>query len=110
MLRTHNPFLVSQLFLWIIFSFGLATATPANSVSTLPDSPSSPAIVIGFLGGFVRHNNPVHTEVQLAARLRREYPQGVYVEVFQNHRGGSAYRKILHLLDADHSGKLTPEE
>jgi hypothetical protein len=110
MLRTHNPFLVSQLFLWIIFSFGLATATPANSVSTLPDSPSSPAIVIGFVGGFVRHNNPVHTEVQLAARLRREYPQGVYVEVFQNHRGESAYRKILHLLDADHSGKLTPEE
>ncbi|HXO04321.1 MAG TPA: hypothetical protein VN884_01685 [Candidatus Sulfotelmatobacter sp.] len=109
MLRTHNPFLISRVFLWIIFAFVPATA-PANSVRPPVDSPSPPAIVIGFVGGFVRHNNPVHSEVQLAARLRREYPQGVHVEVFQNHRGRSAYEKILQLLDTNHSGKLTPEE
>src|ERR1700733_4989475 len=107
MLRTNNPFLVSQLFLWIIFAFGPAIA---DSARPPVGAPPPPAIVIGFVGGFVRPDNPVHTEVQLAARLRREYPQGVYVEVFQNHRGESAYRKILQLLDADHSGKLTPEE
>ena len=109
MLRIHSPSLVAQLFLCVIFAFGPVTAA-ADSVPTPLDSPSSPAIVIGFVGGFVRHNNPIHTEVQLAARLRREYPQGVYIEVFQNHRGESAYKKILQLLDTDHSGKLTPEE
>ena len=109
MLRIHSPSLVAQLFLCVIFAFGPVTAA-ADSVPTPLDSPSSPAIVIGFVGGFVRHNNPIHMEVQLAARLRREYPQGVYIEVFQNHRGESAYKKILQLLDTDHSGKLTPEE
>ena len=109
MLRTHNPFLISRLFLWIVFAFGSAAA-PADSVRTPVDSPSSPAIVIGFIGGYVRHDNPIHSEVQLADSLRREYPSGVYVEVFENHRGKDAYKKILELLDTDHSGNLTPEE
>lgn len=109
MIRSHNLFLICRLFLWVIFAFGPATV-PADSVRTPVDSPSSPAIVIGFVGGFVRHNNIVHTEVSLAARLRHEYPSGVYVEVFENHRGQSAYKKILQLLDTDHSGKLTARE
>ena len=33
-----------------------------------------PVIVIGFVGGFIKHDNLVHSEVQLAARLRKAYP------------------------------------
>jgi len=109
MLRTHNPILIRFVLLWSIFML-VPTAAPEDSVRTAVDPTSSPVIVIGFVGGFVRHNNPVHTEVQLAARLRKEYPSGVYVEVFQNHDGSSAYKKILQLLDTDHAGKPTLEE
>jgi pimeloyl-ACP methyl ester carboxylesterase len=109
MLRTHNPFLIPFVLLWSIFMLVPATA-PEDSVRTAVDPTSSPVIVIGFVGGFVRHNNPVHTEVQLAARLRKEYSSGVYVEVFQNHDGSSAYKKILQLLDTDRAGKPTLEE
>jgi len=67
-------------------------------------------MVIGFVGGFIRHNDPVHSEVQLAARLRKAYPAGVDVETFESYRGESAKKKILSLLDANHDGELSPEE
>jgi len=69
-----------------------------------------PAIVIGFVGGFVKHDDPVHDEVRLAARLRKSYPSGVDVETFENYRGEIARKKILSLLDADHDGTLTVGE
>lgn len=78
---------------------------PANEASTKP-----PAIVIGFVGGFIAHDNPVHSEVQLAARLRKQYPTGVDVETFESYRGERAERKILKLLDTNHDGILTVEE
>ena len=75
---------------------------PAPAASTAP-----PAIVIGFIGGFIRHDNPVHSDVQLAARLRTAYPSGVHVEIFENRRGENARKKILSLLDTDHDGNPT---
>jgi hypothetical protein len=69
-----------------------------------------PAIVMGFVGGLVRHDDPVHDEVRLAARLRKAYPTGVDVEMFENYNGESARKKILALLDTDHDGTLTDGE
>jgi hypothetical protein len=79
-------------------------ATPAG-VSTTP-----PVIVIGFVGGYVRHDDRVHTEVQLVERLREEYAPGIFVQTFENHRGNDAHKAVLHLLDANRDGHLTPEE
>ena len=73
-------------------------------------SATPPVIVVGFLGGFVKHDNLVHSEVQLAARLRKEYPAGVDVETFESYRGEKARQKILELLDTDHDGTLSAEE
>lgn len=69
-----------------------------------------PVIVVGFVGGFVRHDNAVHSPVQLAARIRTGYATGVHVEVFENRRRDQAYQEILKLLDADRDGKLSDEE
>jgi hypothetical protein len=69
-----------------------------------------PVIVVGFVGGFVRHDNAVHSPVQLATRIRDGYPAGVHVEVFENRRREQAYEEILKMLDADHDGKLSEEE
>jgi hypothetical protein len=82
-----------------------ADPVPANEASTKP-----PAIVIGFVGGFIAHDDPVHSEVQLAARLRKEYPAGVDVETFESYRGEKAEQEILKLLDTNHDGTLTVEE
>jgi len=67
-------------------------------------------IIIGFVGGFVKHDDPRHPEVQFAAYLRDRYPSGIYVEVFSNHKGRQALHQILRLLDADHDGKLSTAE
>jgi hypothetical protein len=80
-------------------------SVPATSESTMP-----PVIVIGFVGGFIKHDDPVHSEVQLAARLRKAYPEGVDVETFESYHGENAVKKILSLLDTNHDGTLTPSE
>lgn len=102
-----------------IFSLGAVAILAFSSVDSLADAGSppatkatsaSPVIILGFLGGFVRHDNPNHSEVQLAARLRKRYAKGTVVETYSNHDGKSAYRRILDLLDADHDGNLSAEE
>jgi hypothetical protein len=69
----------------------------------------NPAIVIGFVGGMVAHDNDAHSEVQLAARLRND-PSGVQVRLFENRRSRQANREILRLLDVDHDGTLSAQE
>ncbi|HLK68028.1 MAG TPA: hypothetical protein VKU19_31560 [Bryobacteraceae bacterium] len=66
--------------------------------------------MIGFVGGFVAHGNAAHYEVQLANRLRQQYPQGLAVRTFANHRGSEARQEILRLLDTDRDGSLSSEE
>ena len=92
-----------------------ATSVPASStVSSSPVPPpsltSSPVIVIGFVGGFVRHDDLVHGTAQLGARLRGEYPSGIAVQVFENHHEDQAYRAVLRILDTDRDGTLSPAE
>jgi hypothetical protein len=84
---------------------GFAQSVPAPLAHTTP-----PVIVIGFVGGFIKHDNLVHSEVQLAARLRKAYPIGVDVETFESYHGEEAREKVLSLLDTNHDGTLTPAE
>jgi hypothetical protein len=105
-MRRSVPPLVGLFFLL----FALAHS-PRIASATEPGAPDSSApIVIGFVGGFISHDNAVHGGVQLAERLRKEYPAQVHVEVFENHRGEQAHQQVLRLLDANHDGKLSPEE
>jgi len=79
-------------------------------VAANPPAVAPSNIVIGFVGGFISHENSVHGGVKLAERLREDYPQGTYVKVFENHRGDLAHKEILRLLDSDHDGTLSSEE
>jgi hypothetical protein len=81
-----------------------------RAVSSSAPSSGPQNIVIGFVGGFISHDNAVHGGVKLAARLREDYPSGVYVKVFENRHGDAAHREILRLLDTDHDGTLSSEE
>jgi hypothetical protein len=100
---------VLSLLASIFIASGQAGLTrPAATAET---SATPPVIVIGFVGGYIAHDNLVHGGVQLAAHLRKDYPSaGVHVEVFENHRGEDAHGEILRLLDTNHDGKLSPEE
>ena len=84
---------------------GPAQSVPAPVVGIMP-----PVIVIGFVGGFIRHDNLAHSEVQLAARLRQAYPLGVEVQTFESYRRGRARNRIMKLLDANHDGNLIAGE
>ncbi|HYT19036.1 MAG TPA: hypothetical protein VEW05_02280 [Candidatus Polarisedimenticolia bacterium] len=91
-------------------AFFVALSAAHTAVSPLGEGAQhSPVIVIGFVGGFVRHDNVVHSEVKLAGRLRKEYPEGVYVEVFENRRRNQALHAILSQLGANDSDTI-PED
>ena len=51
-------------------------AAADGSVSSLPSGTSS-YILIGFAGGFVRHDNPLHGPVHLAQKIQPELPRRV---------------------------------
>ena len=84
-----------------------SSATSSVLSGASPTSPTSPPfIVVGFLGGFVPHNEPHHPEVQLIQDLRQEYPKDVYFGLFENRKVGEAYKTILNQLDAKEDGSL----
>ena len=83
------------------------------STASAPDparASSAPTIVIGFLGGFVRHDDGVHSTVQIARNLQKDYPAIAHIETFENRRLTDAHNLILHLLGPDHHGNPTAEE
>ena len=104
-LNSANIFL-----LLVTVALAVGQAGSSSPATTGAASVPSPVIVIGFVGGFINHDNAVHGGVQLAARLRKDYPSSVYVQVFENHRAEKAREQILRLLDADHDGNLSREE
>jgi hypothetical protein len=86
----------------------LLTAADGALASRSPETPS--LILIGFAGGFVRHDSPHHEPVQLAQSIRRTLPKNAYIQVFENRHRKTAYKTILRLLDSNHDGILTDEE
>jgi pimeloyl-ACP methyl ester carboxylesterase len=100
---------LSLLFSVILISAGV-TPAPHPAAPTTEATGTSPTIVIGFVGGFIKHDDMVHSGVQLASILRAEYASGVHVEVFENHRGDDALQAVLRLLDTNGDRKLSAEE
>jgi hypothetical protein len=96
----------------LVFSLVLVSGEASSKTSATPAAVTSvpPVIVIGFVGGYVRHDDRVHTEVQLVERLREEYTSAAFVQTFENHRGNDAHKAVLRLLDSNGDGKLSSEE
>lgn len=71
----------------------------------------SAPIVVGFLGGFVGHENAVHYEVQLAQHLSSDVSSAALsVLTFENRHGEQARQQIMRLLDANRDGTLSADE
>ena len=80
-----------------------------GAVASVPPATFS-YILVGFAGGFVRHDNPRHGPVQLAQRIQRDLPKGASIQVFENRHRKTAYKTILRLLDSNHDGVLSTQE
>jgi hypothetical protein len=83
-----------------------ATAQPIASSANA----SAPVIVVGFVGGFVHHDDLRHSEVQLARKLQASHPERLRVAMFQNWHRKAAHQTILQWLDTGRDGHLTDEE
>lgn len=103
---------VTSLITLTILAATVPELSRALEGATLSHETTTPAsnIVIGFVGGFVRHDNPHHGPVQLADQIRRTVPKDTYIQVFENRRRKKAYDAIVRMLDTDHDGVLSAEE
>jgi len=107
MIYPHRPWWLSTwMFILLTPCLSDAAADPIGSAK----SPPPAVIVIGFVGGFVHHNDSVHQEVQLANHLSQDYPAGFEAKIFENHSGQQAHQEIMRFLDTDHNGNLSAEE
>jgi hypothetical protein len=96
---------------FILCLISAAVHAAAASPVSAPDAVTTPRVmVLGFVGGFVKRDDMVHGPVQLAARLIRNYPSGVYVEVLENHRGQQALADIVRFVHAGRDGTPSLEE
>ena len=68
------------------------------------------AIVIGFLGGFVKQSDVKHPEVLFAAYLRNRYSPSVRAAVFGNHEAEKALKFILLRVDAEKNDAMGSTE
>jgi hypothetical protein len=87
-----------------------SSRTSATSEPAPVHSPYSPVVVLGFLGGFVRHDDAIHSTVQVARSLQKDYPASVHIETFENHRMSDAHGRLLNLLGAGDTGIVTDEQ
>jgi hypothetical protein len=97
-----------------VAALALVVAAPLVSAAdgSIIERPTVPPpyILVGFVGGFVRHNNPHQGPVIFAQQARHKLPKNSFVRVFENRHRKSAYNTILHLLDYDHDGALSEKE
>jgi hypothetical protein len=105
--QTQSRFSLATLA--ILFTFTLVSRA-VDTVVPRANPSTANSIVIGFVGGFVSHNDLHHGTVQLAQRIRRTVPQTTYVGVFENRHRKQAFETVMTLLDTNRDGILSPEE
>jgi len=94
-----------------VFCAAMVTCCPAQTfadfTAPLPLPPGS-TLVIGFLGGWERWDDPQRGVRKLAIDLRGM--PGVYAETVSNHRQSLALELIQAAFDSNHNGHLDHEE
>jgi pimeloyl-ACP methyl ester carboxylesterase len=108
-MRRFSLFRASLVILTILAATAPQLSRAVDAVRPQPTvAPSN--IVIGFVGGFVRHDNPTQGPVQFAQQMQRTVSKDTYVRVFENRRRKQAYDAVFRLLDTNRDGVLSAEE
>lgn len=82
----------------------------ADGGRSVESSKPTSYILVGFVGGFVSHDNSHHGPVIVAEHLKQRSPKGTHIQVFENRHRRKAYKTILHLLDQNKDGDLSRAE
>jgi hypothetical protein len=88
--------LVACLAVVICTALGQSQAQSPTEV----EAQAAPAIVIGFVGGFVHSDDTRHSEVQLIQQLHANYGNTVRARVFENRQRKQARKFILDSIAA----------
>lgn len=102
--------LAAQKALALVPRSAVDTASPDSRASVENAATAPRVIVIGFMGGFAKSDDPKHPEVQFAQYLREQYRSDIHAEVFGNHHGRKALQEVQRLLDGDGDGTLSSDE
>jgi len=85
-----------------VLTCSVVMLTPKGSAAqTSTDSTKgilTPAVVVGFMGGFVHSDDLRHSEVQIARQIQRTYGGRVQVRMFENREKAEARRFVLEWL------------
>jgi hypothetical protein len=110
-MRRLTPFRASVAALTILSATLPSLSRAVDPAPGPPGTITAPSsIVIGFVGGFVNHDDPRHGPVRLAQQIRKTVPKDTYVQVFENRHRKQAYDTVVHLLDTNRDGVLSAEE
>jgi hypothetical protein len=88
----------------------VSAGSSSGDPKSVRNGDDSRPIVIGFLGGYVRHDDAVHTTVQVAKSLRDAYPNAIHVATFENRRMSDAHDLIVRLLGATNASGLSEQQ
>jgi hypothetical protein len=102
--------LAAQKALSLVPRSAVDTASPGSRAAVEHAATAPRVIVIGFMGGFAKSDDPKHPEVQFAQYLREHYRSGIHAEVFGNHHGRRALQEVQRLLDGNGDGTLSSDE
>ncbi|MCL5289178.1 MAG: hypothetical protein M1453_14430 [Acidobacteria bacterium] len=111
----------AKLWLWIvllvIFASTAAKVGPTalspqkfSDFTTSTPIPEGDTLVIGFLGGWEKWNEPKRGVRKFAMRLRAKNLPGVHIETAENHRREIALELVKKAFDRDADGTLSEAE
>jgi hypothetical protein len=86
--------IVAGLMSLVVVLHSQGAAEQTQYASTANDS--SPALVVGFVGGFVHSNDLRHSEVQITRQIQATYGDRVRVLIYENRRRAEARQMILN--------------
>lgn len=97
-----------------VLTCSFVVLTPQGSVAQTESADSTqgmaaPALVVGFMGGFVHSDDLRHSEVQIAHEIQRTYG-GVLVRMFENRQKAQARSLVLEWLSREESARRTDQE
>ena len=105
----NEAFRLRVLVFSAVVCFAVAAAGQRESQFVTPTPiPPGTTLVVGFLGGYDRWDDPHRSVRQLILELRQQ--PGVYAESISNHRRALALTLIRDALDTNRDGKLEPGE
>ena len=99
---------------WIMALWSMVLLHPQAAVAQTQQASiekgTSPALVVGFVGGFVHSDDLRHSEVQITRQIQAAYGDRVRVLIYENRRSDDARKAILSWLKKAEDGQATNDE